>query len=172
MLEALLHLSCTFVIGLVCLLATWILWHRWKYCHSTPKERVIAFFHPYCSAGGGGERVLWAIVQALGEIHEKGLAIKVLLYTVDPPDDSYQRDVLEKVKDRFALSIPSSLEITFIHLNDCAHFLGKYSFCFLLLSVFFPNTQKSSYYFLWYTIVSISPRMITITQIEQIIYPY
>ena len=26
---------------------------------------VIGFFHPYCNAGGGGERVLWMAVQAL-----------------------------------------------------------------------------------------------------------
>jgi len=26
---------------------------------------LIGFFHPYCNAGGGGERVLWIAVQAL-----------------------------------------------------------------------------------------------------------
>jgi len=26
---------------------------------------IIGFFHPYCNAGGGGERVLWMAVQAL-----------------------------------------------------------------------------------------------------------
>lgn len=29
------------------------------------KPLVIGFFHPYCNAGGGGERVLWIAVQAL-----------------------------------------------------------------------------------------------------------
>lgn len=33
-------------------------------------------------------------------------------------------DVLEKVEERFSLSIPSSLEISFVHLNDYSHFLG------------------------------------------------
>ncbi len=32
---------------------------------------VIGFFHPYCSAGGGGERVLWKFIQALGELKER-----------------------------------------------------------------------------------------------------
>lgn len=27
-------------------------------------EGVIGFFHPFCNAGGGGERVLWAAVKA------------------------------------------------------------------------------------------------------------
>ncbi|KAL7530949.1 hypothetical protein ACHAXR_003767 [Thalassiosira sp. AJA248-18] len=31
---------------------------------------VIGFFHPHCSAGGGGERVLWKSIQALGELKE------------------------------------------------------------------------------------------------------
>lgn len=26
---------------------------------------AVAFFHPYCSAGGGGERVLWCSLRAL-----------------------------------------------------------------------------------------------------------
>ncbi|XP_024875983.1 GDP-Man:Man(3)GlcNAc(2)-PP-Dol alpha-1,2-mannosyltransferase-like [Temnothorax curvispinosus] len=26
---------------------------------------VLGIFHPYCNAGGGGERVLWAAVQAI-----------------------------------------------------------------------------------------------------------
>ena len=27
--------------------------------------RVVGFFHPYCNAGGGGERVLWVAIRAL-----------------------------------------------------------------------------------------------------------
>ena len=26
---------------------------------------VVGFFHPYCNAGGGGERVLWIAIKAL-----------------------------------------------------------------------------------------------------------
>jgi len=29
------------------------------------KGTVVGFFHPYCNAGGGGERVLWAAIQAV-----------------------------------------------------------------------------------------------------------
>ena len=31
---------------------------------------IIGFFHPHCSSGGGGERVLWKAIQALGELKE------------------------------------------------------------------------------------------------------
>ena len=81
----------SFVSTLGVVLGALIIWHRWKFPLSSEKERVIAFFHPYCSSGGGGERVLWAIVQALGEIEEQGLPIKVLIYTVDLPSESYKK---------------------------------------------------------------------------------
>ena len=35
--------------------------------HTHTKEVVIAFFHPYCTGGGGGERVLWKMIQVLGD---------------------------------------------------------------------------------------------------------
>ena len=28
---------------------------------SAPSRVSVAFFHPYCDAGGGGERVLWCV---------------------------------------------------------------------------------------------------------------
>lgn len=28
-------------------------------------EKIIGIFHPYCNAGGGGEKVLWVALQAL-----------------------------------------------------------------------------------------------------------
>lgn len=67
---------------------------------------VIAFYHPYCAAGGGGERVLWKMIQALEErwgdttkkdasdhhknIHEtKQRSIQIVIYTIDPPRENY-----------------------------------------------------------------------------------
>lgn len=29
------------------------------------RRATVAFFHPYCNAGGGGERVLWCAIRAL-----------------------------------------------------------------------------------------------------------
>ena len=77
-------------VGLVFAAATaFVCWHRLAYRNGKP--RTIAFFHPFCASGGGGERVLWAIVQALGEIDQKGLSIQVVIYTVDPPSETYKR---------------------------------------------------------------------------------
>lgn len=76
---------------------------------------TIAFFHPYCSSGGGGERVLWKTVEALGQLKEEALLrngarrhksvksvmseevrancknLAVVIYTVDEPSESYSR---------------------------------------------------------------------------------
>lgn len=72
----------------------WIFWQRYVFGYldkrTNSKKKVIAFFHPHCASGGGGERVLWAILQALGEIHEKGVSVKCLVYTVDPFSESYK----------------------------------------------------------------------------------
>lgn len=31
----------------------------------TSSQQCVAIFHPYCNAGGGGERVLWCAIRAL-----------------------------------------------------------------------------------------------------------
>lgn len=33
------------------------------------RATVVGIFHPYCNAGGGGERVLWAAVQAIQNMY-------------------------------------------------------------------------------------------------------
>ncbi len=60
-------------------------------CCSKKKEKVIAFFHPRCSAGGGGERVLWKQVEALGQMKEEGTALRIAIYTSDKPSRDYKR---------------------------------------------------------------------------------
>ncbi|GKT49974.1 GDP-Man:Man(3)GlcNAc(2)-PP-Dol alpha-1,2-mannosyltransferase [Colletotrichum spaethianum] len=41
---------------------------------------VIGFFHPFCNAGGGGERVLWAAIKTTQEHYPKALCV---VYTGD-----------------------------------------------------------------------------------------
>ena len=67
---------------------------RWKLRRGAPTANTIkeiAFFHPFCASGGGGERVLWKAVEALGELNDRGLLLKVIIYTIDPPHDDYLR---------------------------------------------------------------------------------
>ena len=42
--------------------------------------RYVAFFHPYCNAGGGGERVLWCAVMAM---HKHYPDVHTVVYTGD-----------------------------------------------------------------------------------------
>ena len=41
--------------------AKWLLPHLWE----GDTTHTIAFFHPYCNASGGGERVLWTAIRAI-----------------------------------------------------------------------------------------------------------
>lgn len=41
--------------------------------------RTYGFFHPYCNAGGGGERVLWTAVRCMQQRYEARLHFLNLL---------------------------------------------------------------------------------------------
>ena len=90
------------------------------------RDRVIAFYHPRCSSGGGGERVLWKMIQCLAEMREdSGLPIVVAIYTTDSPewDDGgggkdYSARVTARVKERFGIEVSPLLPIEFVHLHE------------------------------------------------------
>lgn len=43
-------------------------WHfARKKARNSLETKSVGFFHPYCNAGGGGERVLWRAVEAYQE---------------------------------------------------------------------------------------------------------
>jgi ALG11 mannosyltransferase N-terminus len=89
LLDLLLQILVVVCVALLSVAFLFVSWHRWKFPRG--HERILAFFHPHCAAAGGGERVLWAILQALGEIDQQGLPIqKVVIYTIDPPSQTYK----------------------------------------------------------------------------------
>uniref|UniRef100_A0A8C8RJR5 ALG11 mannosyltransferase N-terminal domain-containing protein n=1 Tax=Pelusios castaneus TaxID=367368 RepID=A0A8C8RJR5_9SAUR len=59
---------CLCLLVLLCGIRLW-LQQRKNQLASTGKDGkhqlIVAFFHPYCNAGGGGERVLWCAIRAL-----------------------------------------------------------------------------------------------------------
>ena len=75
-------------------------------------EKVIAFFHPYCDAGGGGERVLWCGIRS---IQKRFPAEKIVIYTGDV--DSAPDQILEKAKKRFNIDLKLSEKLEFIYLH-------------------------------------------------------
>lgn len=75
---------------------------------------VVGFFHPFCSGGGGGERVLWRAVRTLASVSKTlGRPLHVLIYTGDvgvPPED-----VLSGVSRQFQITIDrSDLPVSFV----------------------------------------------------------
>ncbi|KAK3833815.1 MAG: hypothetical protein JOS17DRAFT_682804 [Linnemannia elongata] len=65
---------------------------------------IAGFFHPYCNAGGGGERVLWT---AIRDIQQKYPHVVSVVYTGDK--DVNKQDILERVRTRFNINLDPSL---------------------------------------------------------------
>ncbi|EPS42305.1 hypothetical protein H072_3730 [Dactylellina haptotyla CBS 200.50] len=76
----------------------------------TKPSLIAGFFHPYCNAGGGGERVLWAAIHANQKRHPE------LLNVVYTGDHVTKTTMLNNVLHRFDISLNPSL-VQFIHLQ-------------------------------------------------------
>ncbi|KAI8956941.1 glycosyltransferase family 4 protein [Daldinia sp. FL1419] len=63
-------------------------------------DGIIGFFHPFCNAGGGGERVLWAAVRAT---QKRWPNAKIVVYTGD--HDISKESILSRVKNTFSIDI-------------------------------------------------------------------
>ncbi|OCH87325.1 mannosyltransferase [Obba rivulosa] len=71
---------------------------------------IVGFFHPYCNAGGGGERVLWTAVSILQRT-EPDLVSVVYSGDVDATTD----EIIAKVKARFDIELsPHTLHFVFL----------------------------------------------------------
>ncbi|KAF9770968.1 asparagine-linked glycosylation protein [Fusarium sp. DS 682] len=72
---------------------------------------IVGFFHPFCNAGGGGERVLWAAIRATQDRWPKA---KCVVYTGDHNVTKYA--ILNRVKTRFNIELHAPT-ITFLYLS-------------------------------------------------------
>lgn len=88
--------------GLLAALRAWAAWRR--------ARRVLAFFHPYCNDGGGGERVLWCAIAALQAAYPR---LEVAVYTGDAPSGEA---ILAKASERFGITLPR--RVRFIKLRS------------------------------------------------------
>jgi alpha-1,2-mannosyltransferase len=61
---------------------------------------VVGFFHPFCNAGGGGERVLWAAIRATQHRWPEAVCV---VYTGDHDVD--KNAILDRVEDRFSIRL-------------------------------------------------------------------
>ncbi|KAF2759606.1 UDP-Glycosyltransferase/glycogen phosphorylase [Pseudovirgaria hyperparasitica] len=82
-------------------------------------EGIIGFFHPFCNAGGGGERVLWAAILATQKRWPGAICV---VYTGDHDVDKIS--MLQRVKERFNLDIYSPT-VHFLYLTSRRYVLSS-----------------------------------------------
>ncbi|XP_049878415.1 GDP-Man:Man(3)GlcNAc(2)-PP-Dol alpha-1,2-mannosyltransferase [Pectinophora gossypiella] len=70
----------------------------------------VAFFHPYCNAGGGGERVLWVAIKALLARYPD---TNIYIYTVETAEP---QSILNKAQNQFNVKVAPE-RINFIRLS-------------------------------------------------------
>ncbi|CAG0881548.1 unnamed protein product [Darwinula stevensoni] len=80
-------------------------WHR-----KTGRRKTVGFFHPYCNAGGGGEKVMWCAINALQKKYPKW---EFVIYTGDV--ESPPNLILKNAKERFNISLERG--VTFVYLR-------------------------------------------------------
>ncbi|KAK4098241.1 glycosyltransferase family 4 protein [Parathielavia hyrcaniae] len=74
-------------------------------------DGIVGFFHPFCNAGGGGERVLWAAIRAT---QQRWPRAKCVVYT---GDHGVSKDaMLSRVKNRFNIHLHPPT-INFLYLT-------------------------------------------------------
>lgn len=74
-------------------------------------QGVVGFFHPFCNAGGGGERVLWAAIRAT---QDRWPRAKCFVYTGD--HDVPKDAIIERVKNRFNIQLHAPT-VQFLYLS-------------------------------------------------------
>ena len=63
-------------------------------------DGIVGFLHPFCNAGGGGERVLWAAIKATQRRWPNAICV---VYTGD--HDATKSTILERVSQRFNIQL-------------------------------------------------------------------
>ena len=82
-----------------------------KQWNQQENQVTVGFLHPYCSSGGGGERVLWNSIEALQKRYS---FVFCIIYTADPVDR--KKEVIDGVKKTFNIDLPRPVE--FVHLRS------------------------------------------------------
>ncbi|KIM43076.1 glycosyltransferase family 4 protein, partial [Hebeloma cylindrosporum] len=76
------------------------------------RKRIVGFFHPYCNAGGGGERVLWTAIASMQKVEPDVISV---VYTGDT--DATKAQIIAKVKARFDITLDGK-QVHFVFLRS------------------------------------------------------
>ncbi|CAH1118531.1 unnamed protein product [Phaedon cochleariae] len=75
-----------------------------------PQKLQVGIFHPYCNAGGGGEKVLWVAIQALQKKYPKA---EFYIYTGDI--EATSMEILDKVRKRLNVEVLDTVKFIYLH---------------------------------------------------------
>ncbi|CDS43094.1 GDP Man:Man3GlcNAc2 PP Dol [Echinococcus multilocularis] len=103
-----------FVLGLL-MRRQFIRKHWAKYHKMSGSPLLLSIFHPYCTSGGGGERVLWTGVNALLR-HRPHLLI--FIYTNDSDCLTAPSFVFQHVRNTFDIVVKDEARIHFVPLRS------------------------------------------------------
>ncbi|KAI5638973.1 glycosyl transferases group 1 domain-containing protein [Phthorimaea operculella] len=99
------------MIPLAFIVASWYMRIKERKIQRRKKEGAnVAFFHPYCNAGGGGERVLWVAIKALLERYPD---TNIYIYTIET---AAPQTILDKAQNQFNVKVPPE-RINFVRLS-------------------------------------------------------
>ncbi|KAI8816796.1 GDP-Man:Man(3)GlcNAc(2)-PP-Dol alpha-1,2-mannosyltransferase [Fimicolochytrium jonesii] len=94
----------------------------------TKRNPVLGFFHPYCDAGGGGERVLWSAIRAIQTHHPRTTCVIYTWSKAGPPSQ-----ILAKVRSQFGVKVDEG-RVEFVRLETWGWLAAdRYRFMTLLL---------------------------------------
>lgn len=103
---------------------------KWQFNLLSHPPIVVGFFHPYCNAGGGGERVLWQSIRALQNRYN---FIRCVVYTGDRAD---KNAILSKVQKRFGIDLTrTGVDFVFLKSRGCVEAEKYPRFTLLLQSI-------------------------------------
>lgn len=90
-------------------------------------QLCVGIFHPYCNAGGGGERVLWVAIRALQKKYNN---VKIIIYTGDI--NATPETILRKAKDVFNVAVDAKgIEFVYLTMRKWVE-AERYPYCTLL----------------------------------------
>jgi alpha-1,2-mannosyltransferase len=84
-----------------------------KETNNKKQPLIVGFFHPYCNAGGGGERVLFAAISYLQRHDPHVLSV---VYTGDLSSTVTKSEILRRCKERFGIELDEA-KIEFVPLK-------------------------------------------------------
>ncbi|KAJ8331843.1 hypothetical protein BDV3_004640 [Batrachochytrium dendrobatidis] len=93
-------------------------------CNSTQSPFTIAFFHPHCDGGGGGERVLWTAINAIQQDCKQRQLSNTFIVVYSCPLSSTPNELLIHIKKQFDIVVDPET-IRFVQLESWKYLEAK-----------------------------------------------